>query len=155
MKKTHGFTIIELIVVISIVAILAAAPLIAVNSLNLNLGGQAKQIISDIRYTQSLAMTKGSRYRFRILSSTTYQVQDSSGTAVSLNGSTTTTLNSGITFGTSTNLPNNLINFDTKGAPYTDTASPGTALASTASIVIRNSLTTLTMSISPSTGYVQ
>jgi hypothetical protein len=69
-------------------------------------------------------------------------------------GNTTETLNSGITFGTFTNLPSNLIAFDSNGAPYTNTSLPGTALSSTATMPLTGDGSTETISISPQTGRV-
>jgi len=154
MRNSAGFTLIELMVTIIIISILAATVLLQWPGSTINLREQAEQLADDIRYTQSLAMTKGQRYRI-VLSSASYQIINSSGSAVTLmNGSTTMTLNSGITIGALTNLPNSLINFDGRGTPYTDTASPGTALASTASIPMSANGETHTISVTPQTGRV-
>lgn len=121
----------------------------------INIGAQAQQLASDIRYTQSLSMTKNQRYRFTIISTSTYQIMNSSGSPVrNAMGALTTTLNNGITFGSLTNLPNNLIAFDGNGNPYTDTGTPGTLLASSASIPLVSGSNTQTLVISPQTGRV-
>lgn len=153
--KSHGFTLIELVVVLILISILAVGVYIAWPTTTINLGAEADQIADDLRYTQSLSMTKGARYRWTKVSSTTYQIQDSSGNPVLLAlGSSTATLNSGITFGTFTNLPNNLIVFNGQGVPYTDTGSPGTTLASAATITVTASGQTKIISITPQTGQV-
>ncbi len=153
--KQSGFTMFELIVVIVLISLLSVGVYFNWPGSTINLDGQIHQLANDLRYTQTLSMTTGQRYRWVKTSSTTYQIVNFSGTPITLAlGNTTLTLNSGITFGTLTNLPNNLIAFDGLGAPYTDAASPGTALSSTASIVLTAGGATKTVSITPETGSV-
>lgn len=148
-----GFTLLELVIVIILLSILSATALITWPSMSINLGAQAQQLADDLRYTQSMAMNKGTRYYLIKLTSTSYQIRTLAGSAVTLpTGGTTVTLGSGITFGTLTNLPNSLVTFDGKGAPYTDTGTPGTALASTATIPLTSGGVTRTVSIYPQTG---
>jgi hypothetical protein len=100
-------------------------------------------------------MTKGQRYRFVKTSNTTYQIQNNSGAAIlSAMGTTTVTLNNGITFGAMTNVPNSLIAFDGLGVPYTTTGAPGTALAATAVITVTGDGQTRMLNVYPVTGYV-
>lgn len=154
-KKQSGFTLLELVIVIIVLSIISTVVLFNWPGMTVNVGGQAQQLANDIRYTQALAMSKGQRYYLIKQSSTTYQIKSTSGSTVLLAlGNTTMTLNSGITFGSFTNLPNNLIAFDGKGAPYTDTGSPGTALSSTATMALVSGSNTKTISISPETGRV-
>lgn len=151
--KEMGFTLIELIIVIIVISIIAVAAFPKWPGLTINLGGQTNQIADDIRYAQALSMTTGQRYRWVRVSTTTYQVLNAAGSAIPLGlGNTTVTLNNGMSFGTLTNLPNNLIAFDGLGTPYTDTGS--TLLASTATIPITAGSNTMTISISPETGRV-
>jgi len=151
--KNSGFSIIELVLIIVIIGLLSISVFIKWPGLVINLGAQAEQLANDIRYTQSLSMTNGQRYRLVIASSNTYQILNNSGTAIKLAmGNSTMTLNSGITFGTLTNLPNNLIAFDGNGIPYTDTGNPGTQLSATATIPLVGSGNTKNVSISPQTG---
>lgn len=153
--QESGFTLVELVTVIILLGIISTVVMIQWPGSTINLGAQAAQLAGDIRYTQALSMTKAQRYRLVIVSSTTYQITNSSGTAIlNASGATTTTLNTGITFGTLANLPNSLIAFDTLGTPYVDTASPGTALASTASIPLVAGSKTATVTIAPQTGRV-
>ena len=154
-NRHHGFSLIEMVIVISVIAIIGVVSFMQWTGTDINVGGQAKQLASDIAYTQSLAMTKGVRYYLIITSSNTYEIRNASGTAQQMAlGNTTATLNTEITFGSLTNLPNNLICFDGKGAPYTTSSSPGTALASTASIPLVTSNSTRTVNIAPVTGNV-
>jgi len=152
--KENGFTILEIVIVIIIVGILSVFASSRWGSTSLSTDGQGEQIANDIRYAQALAMTRNDRYRFVRTSATTYQVLNSAGTAISLAGGTTTTLGTGISFGAFTNLPSNLVAFDGKGAPYTTTGSPGTALAATGSIPVTSGGNTSTVTITPQTGRV-
>jgi prepilin-type N-terminal cleavage/methylation domain-containing protein len=152
----QGFTLLELMIVIVIMAILAIAPFFNWPGTSLNLEGQAQQLTQDIRYTQALSMSQAQRYRLVITAGTSsYQILNSSGAAVSFpSGSTTVTLGSGISFGTFTNLPNSLIVFDGKGIPYTTTGTPGTALATAATIPLQAGGSTKTVVVTPLTGRV-
>lgn len=154
-QKNSGFTLIESIIVIIVISILAVAAYLNWPGVQINLGAEAYQIANDIRYTQSLSMTKGERFRLTRTSATSYQISNSSGTPIiSAGGATTVTLNNGIGFGTWSNLPNNLIVFDGKGTPYVDTATPGTPLASTATIPVVGNGQTTNIVITPETGRV-
>jgi MSHA pilin protein MshC len=154
-RNTRGYSLIELILVITIISLVSTASFFLLRNATIDVEGQAQQLANDLRYAQSLAMTKGQRYRWVKLSASTYQIQNNAGTAITLaQGNTTVTFNSGITFGTLTNLPNNLVAFDGNGAPYTDTAIPGTALASSASIPLTSGTDTTTVVVSPGTGRV-
>lgn len=145
----RGFTIVELITVIVLLAILSAVAVSAWPGERINLSAQAKALASDIRHAQNLSMTRGVRYEFLRTSSSSYQISTVSGTNV-----TTRNLGSTITFGTLANLPNNLVAFDGRGVPYVNASSPGTALATTATIAITADGATKTISITPNTGYV-
>ncbi len=154
-SPAHGFTLMEMVIVVLVVSILAVNVTLRWPASSINLGAQAHQVANDIRYTQSLAMTNGQRYYLIRQSATTYQILSSAGTPVSFPlGNTTATLNSGITFGSWSNLPSNLIAFDAEGTPYTTSSSPGTALASNATIPLVSGSNTVSISILAGTGRV-
>jgi prepilin-type N-terminal cleavage/methylation domain-containing protein len=153
-QRLKGFTLIELIFVILLIAIISitVAPRWSANSLNLE--QEARRVLNDIRYTQGLSVTSGQRYRWIKISSTSYQILNESGAPVQLpSGSTQLTLSNNVTLGTLTNLPNNLIAFDSQGIPYTNTLIPGTALSSQASITLTASGENRIVAITPTTGY--
>ena len=151
---TAGFTLVELVTVIILLSLLAVWASPVSESSSTEVIAEAEQLLNDLRYTQALSMTQGQRYYLIKQSSNTYQIMNASGTPILLPfGSTTATLKSGITFGTLTNLPNNLVAFDGRGAPYTSTGTGGTALASTATIPMTAGGNTSTVSLSPVTGY--
>ena len=154
----NGFSLIELVIVILITSILGVFTMPLWTDSSINVGAQADQLAADILYTQSLALTSGQRYYLIRTSGTAYQIRNSAGTPIPYPGTTKTTitLNTGISFGTLVNLPNNLVAFDGKGIPYTTSTTPGTALASIAQIPLTaTGSTTKTVRISPRTGMVQ
>ncbi len=155
--RAKGFSLIELVMVIVIIAILAAFAVPFWTSASLSVDSQANQLAGDIMYTQSLALASGQRYYLIQMSSKTYQIRNGSGTAIAYpgTGNTTITLASGITFGTLVNLPNNLVEFDGDGIPYSTTSTPGTPLSSAAQIPVTGFGATKTATITPRTGWVQ
>ena len=157
LHKALGASLIELVMIILIVGALAVMPLINWPGTGLNIDAQAKQFADDIRYTQSLSQSKAERYRIVEASATSYQILNSSGTPITFaTGSTAITLNSGLSFGTWTNLSSNLIAFDGRGTPYLSTGTPGTALSAATSytVTITGGGNTKTITITPITGMV-
>lgn len=157
MKKSTGFSLLELVVVISVIAILAASLIPRISSDALTIAAQAEQVASDIRYTQSLAMTQGQRYRVNFPSTTTYTITDTSGVATfspgAGNTSAVTLQQSAVITLPPTNLANSLVAFDGRGIPYTD-AGATTVLASAATITLTQGSSTRTITIQPQTGRV-
>jgi prepilin-type N-terminal cleavage/methylation domain-containing protein len=152
-KNIHGFTIVELVFVIMIIAILARYALISYQPLPIEVTAMAQQLASDIRYTQSLSMCKGVRYYLVSTGSNTYQISNTSGTSITFAmGGTTQTMGGGIFFNGATNLTNGLIAFDGWGAPYVDTAN--TSLTSEAVITLTSGTQSQTVTIQPITGLV-
>ena len=152
-----GFSLIELVMVIVLISILAVFAMPLWTGSTINIAAQADQLAADILYTQSLSLTSGQRYYLIEITASTYQIRNSAGTAITYpgTGKTTITLNSGITFGSFTNLPNNLVAFDGQGIPYTTSTTPGTALATAGQMPLTASgTTTKTIFITPGTGMV-
>ncbi|HVE44661.1 MAG TPA: GspH/FimT family pseudopilin [Gammaproteobacteria bacterium] len=159
MKKTSlqfataGFTLLEIIIVIIVMAIIGVVAMPQWQHVTINVNYEARRLLNDIRYTQALSMNGGQRYRWVKLSATSYQILNQAGTAIVLpSGGTQLTLTSGISFGALTNLPNNLVVFDSFGTPYIDTAIPGTTLGSTGSITLTGGGQSRTIQITPQTG---
>lgn len=145
---------IELILVIGIIGILAVMVVPNWTHTQILVEFEARRVFNDIRFAQAMSMATGQRYRWVRTSSSSYQITNQAGTPVMLGGGATTqTMTSGSTFGTLVNLPSNVLVFDSRGIPYTDTSIPGTPLASTATIPVTGSSQTANIQITPSTGY--
>ncbi len=150
-----GFSLLELVTVLILVGILAvfAAPrLFTVQSITLP--AVAAQMVSNIRYAQSLSMSQGQRYRVNF-TATTYQITDMSGVpivqpvtastaAISVSPATLSAYNPP--------LINNYIAFDTKGAPYISVTA---ALAATATITLTSGTDASSITVMPETGRVK
>lgn len=153
LNKSYGFSLIEMIVVILIMVILAITAYFKWSQYAIALSAQTIQLADDVRYTQNLAMSQNQRFRLAITSSTTYQIQNGSGTAVAkpLCSSTTINLTNGVIFGTTTGITSK-ITFNNQGVPYADSST--TPLATTAIIPLTASGTTMNVTIDPTTGRV-
>lgn len=152
--RETGFSLLELVFVILVIAVLSVVVLPKWTATTTNVNYEARRLLSDVRYTQALSVTTGQRYRWVKLSATTYQITNEVGTPIILpSGTTQWTLTGGITIGTLTNLPSNLIAFNAEGVPYTTTGMPGTALAANALIPLSGGGTIRSVQISPETGY--
>lgn len=151
-KKQNGFTMIELVIVIVLISILAA---IAVPrwATSPNLDAQTWELLSDLRYTQMLAITHGQRFRVNFTLPSNYGITNLAGTAVPniSTGGNTITLATGITISSLSNLPNNLVAFDERGIPYTDTAAT-VALAADATITLTDNGINRSIVITQGTG---
>jgi len=136
----RGFTLVELVVVLLLVAILAffVAPRLSQNTVELS--SQAEQVATDVRYAQTLSMTRGaalgSQGRYCIFfTATGYQFRHNNNsyatpctTAVvhPATGSATAIVLSGTAVAIA-NLTGNYIEFDTKGQPTSFIAPAGDA----------------------------
>lgn len=150
-----GFSLLELVTILLMVGILAvfAAPrLFTVQSITLPAVGA--QIISNIRYAQSLSMSQGQRYRVNF-TATTYQITDMSGVPIvqPVTASTGAISVSPATLsGYNPPLINNYVAFDTKGVPYTSATA---ALAAAATITLTSGTDASSITVMPETGRVK
>lgn len=157
MYNIRGFSIVELVIVLLVISIIAVFVGNNWPGTVINVSADARQFANDVRYTQALSMAQSTRYRIVKNSSTSYQILNLAGSAIPFaSGSTTQILNTGLTFGTWSNLTNNLIAFDGRGIPYLDTAIPGTPLTpgTTYSIPISGGGNIKVVTIIPLTGMV-
>ncbi len=112
-KTTHGFTLVEMVLVLILTAILATTLITRWPGTTLNLGAQVQQLAGDIRYTQMLSMTSGRRH-FINLTATGYTIQNSSGIITH----PATGQNAAFTFTGSTLAPVTSYQFNGRGTPY-------------------------------------
>lgn len=154
LRLYHGYTLIELVLVIVIIGVIGIVVNPFSSQISMTVDAEARHVLSDIRYAQALSMATGQRYRWVQTSSNTYQIISAAGSAMAFaNGSSVMTLSSGTSFSGISNLPGNLINFDTAGIPYVDTGTPGTPLTSTATITISNGSYSRSITILGTSGY--
>lgn len=164
--RSHGFTLVELIVVMLVLGILAAVFIPRSNNPAIILSTQAEQFAADIRYVQSLAMTDGwsgvspaVRRPYAVsFNANTYSFVD--GYNVSVPHPSGTPGPIAFAGGVSISplppaLPNNLVSFDGLGRPYSDLSAVLTTLPSMATISMVSGSTTLAIQIYPQTGLVR
>jgi len=147
---------VELVVIIVLVAILAftAIPRF-MDKGAVDVSAQAEQLASDIRYTQSLAMTTGQRNRIN-LSSASYSITTSDGTALPhpATGATDPITLSDVTLsGWNPPLTSDYVAFDGLGVPYSLVTS-STGITGNATITLTAGGHTRSVVISPETGRV-
>ena len=150
-RQVQGFTLIELIMVMVVLGVVAAVATMRMSGTGLNVSAQAEQLASDIRYTQSLAMGRGQRFRINFTAGT-YQITDMSSVAQVHPGTGLTaavSLGSTVLSGYS---PPNYLAFDSLGVPFTD---PTTALAAPMVLTLTGGGEAYTLRVVPQTGRVQ
>lgn len=156
MRSRHvtGITLFELILVIAIAGLLLVVSMPEFPGFAVELRTQAEQLAGDIRYTQSISMHRGARFRINFFS-TYYTITDLAGTASIPNPSNNAAqknMESGIILSLNASIPNSFLVFDGRGAPYVDTGSTG--LSSTGTITLAHDTETQLVQVSPETGAV-
>lgn len=150
MRAQIGVTLIELVLVLILAGILAAAALDRLPGASLTLGGQADALTAEVHLVQTLEMTHGASYCLRLLPAA-YEIETQQCTvpvANPANGQTVTLLGPGMTL--NSNLPNGYLAFYGPGVPY---AAPGTALMAPAVITLTAAGQTRTIQVAPQTGH--
>lgn len=153
--RRSGFSLLELVTVLAIVGILAVvvAPRITATQ-GITLSAATAQLAANIRYTQSLAMSRGQRYRINFAANS-YQITDVGGAPIvqPLTASTAPIAIAPATLsGYNPPLTGGYVAFDGKGTPYID---PATPLAGTAIITITSGADVASILIAPETGHVR
>lgn len=154
--REYGFSLVEFVMVIVLAAILIATffPRAPTKG-SLTIAGQAQQLASDIRYVQTLSMTRGQRYCLNLTSTGYSMTMTNCSTSVGVEHPTGVAFPitlEGVTLSW-TNLPGNLVTFKGKGEPYTDAAA-ATALAANAVITLAGDGGPRYVCVSPVTGRV-
>ena len=141
-----------MLVLVAVLAVFAAPRVFTTPSFTLP--ALAAQLMANIRYTQSLSMSRGQRYRINF-TATTYQITDMSGVpivqpltagtgAISVSPASLTGFNPPLT--------NSYIAFDGNGVPYTSATA---ALAGAAAITLTSGSDASSILIAPETGRVK
>jgi prepilin-type N-terminal cleavage/methylation domain-containing protein len=163
-KKQHGFSLLELGVVIVIIGVLVMIASTRLTDSAPKLMGQVNQLTSDIRYVQSLALTRNMWYRINFNSAgNNYTFTDLNDNPIAHPASTSVTtpntinLPAGFSLST-TNIPSdggvNKLAFDGMGAPYVYSGGVWTALTSDAEVTLTADNKSLGVTITPQTGMV-
>jgi len=159
-RYRHGFTLVELVVVLIVGAILSAVAYSRLSTDPLVVPTQAQRLAAVIRYAQNQAMTQGTRYQVRF-TATTYDLYSTTGgvaTQVREPGTGQLgpyTLASGVTITIPPSLSNSALTFDGRGIPYTNLSAPDSPLSPTpATLTLGKGTETRTVVISPDTGRV-
>ena len=153
--RASGFTVLELVLVLVMVGVLAvfAAPrLFTVQSIALP--ATAAQLAASIRYTQSLAMSRGQRYRINFAAGG-YQITDMGGAPIvqPLTASTAAvSLAPAVLTGFNPPLTGDYLAFDGRGVPYVSATTP---LAGTATITLTSGAEVASVSVAAETGHVR
>ncbi len=153
--RPRGFSLFELVAVLLVVGILAvvAVPQL-VTTQSLTLPSLKAQLVASIRYTQSLSMSRGQRYRINFTAGS-YQITDMGGAPIVQPNTASTAaivVSPAILGGYNPPLTGNYVAFDGRGVPYVSAA---TALGSSATITITSGTDSATLAIAPETGRVQ
>ena len=159
--RERGFTLTELIVVLVLAGIILAIVLPRFSQGTIELTGQAEQVARDVRYAQTLTMTRGaalgSQGRYCIFfTATGYQLRSNANSyatpctvavAHPATGSSAAIVLAGSTAVATANLTGGYLEFDTKGQPTSLTAP-----ASNATITLAATGGPRTVVVNPVTG---
>ena len=153
--RTQGFSLVELVVVMVILAVLAATFLPRTADQVINVNAQADQIAGEVRYVQSLAMAQGQRYYIDFPTPGTYGFFAASGAVVPIpHPATGTTAPIPLAGGITAVMSTNVIAFDGKGVPYTDITATTALSGVNAVITLSGGNATAVVTVFPETGRV-
>lgn len=164
----NAYTIIEMVMVIIIIGILAALAVPRFNSFySIKLNGAAKKLVSDIRFTQQIAISEHTYTRivFDIAAETYTAYKYDTGTSSWVNmpdpftrGNLIENFNSDPKYGginiSSTTFSANTSTFDWQGIPGEGNGYPPSAITAQESITLTYKGNTVSVFITPQTGRV-
>jgi type II secretion system protein H len=142
----HGFTLIELVTVMSMLGIVAALALPRWSPSDSTVVTQAQRLARDLRHAQSLALSQGRRLNFQLQSASNYRVTDSSGTTVT---DPATSAPFSVTLENSVTLAGNDLAFDSLGRPL----NAGSLASSARTYTLSGASRTASVTVSAVTGF--
>jgi type II secretion system protein H len=151
-----GFSLVELVVVMIIVAVLAFVALPRTNNDATMLAAEAERLAAEIRYAQSLAMTRGQPHWIAFSGGNGYQFFQSGAVAVPhpAGEASPVKMQTGTTFSLAS-LPNSLVAFNGLGTPYTDSTPVSSVLATNADITVLRGTESRVVRVYSTTGFVR
>ena len=153
--RSRGFSLFELVLVLVIVGVLAVFAMPRLTSVpDLTLSAASAQLAAHIRYAQSLAMSRGQRYRVGFTANT-YQITDGGGVPIvqPMTASTGPVAIAPATLaGFNPPLTGDYVEFDTRGRPYVNAATP---LAVTVNFTLTSGGASASVALAPETGHVR
>jgi prepilin-type N-terminal cleavage/methylation domain-containing protein len=150
-RNNHGFTWIELIVVMVIMGIMSAFVAVGFMGSDTELATQTEIIKTHLRYAQSRSMNSNTAWYIQF-SSNAYSLYKSGDAVPKLlpgGDSPTVTLPSGM------NITSGTVSFDDWGKPCIDTAEPPTAQATDRTITVSDGSGSRDIIITKNTGFIQ
>jgi len=148
--KSYGFTLLEVVVLVTIIAIIGSMAMTRMPSLEFFKSyGFSDVVLSDINLTRVLSITQNQRYRI-VIGASSYQIQDQNGSAF-LNPETN---NASVSYPAGFSVtPTTTIVFNSLGQPYS--ADGITPLSSTLNITITSLGVSNVITITPQTGLIR
>lgn len=147
-----GFTLLELVITMVLMAVLSVTVIARWPSEAINLDALSEQVTRDIRLMQSLAMSRGERFQIHFTADG-YQLRylDNSPFYHPGAGNHQLVMPDGVNLTAS----QSTLVFSSLGTPYTNTNIPGTALSTNATVTLTLGSESRIITIHPETGYVQ
>lgn len=170
-RDTRGFTLIELVVIILLVAAMAALFYPKTNLTDTRAASAARKLEADLRYAQQLVNTTQVRSGVRLLLTADPLCTPNLGYAVFTGNVSTNTATdpftgagyfvcmtgnfAGVTLTPGGGLPSGIVRFDSLGLPYDGAdAAPPAPLAATGTITVSGGTVVMTITIQPTTGQI-
>jgi len=156
-RNNHGFTFIEIIVVLVLMSIIAAGVLIrSINTDEIDLMAQVAKIRNHIRYAQAMAMKRSEIWGIQCTAGDYWLFKDSTSNRVQLPGEVADTI-SLAEFAAGTG--DFSVYFDKLGRPYTaytdETSNTPVSAGDPLTITISDGSNPFIFSVTPETGLIQ
>lgn len=152
--RHSGFTLIEFTIVLILLGILSLTINLSPNQSGASLRAEAEMLISELRRIQFLAISgnKKTKVSFTSTSYSSFDITNNSAILNTRTGQTSVSLPSTFNL-SSSSLPNNMLAFDSQGAPFTNDYS--NKLTQTAIITLMNGSNVFQIEITPFTGKIK